>query len=252
MARLQDKVAIVTGGARGIGAAFAKGLAREGAKVMVADIVDGNATVAAITDERGEADFLTADVSSPPAVAAMTEAALRRFGRIDILVNNAAVLSTITHKPFAEITGAEWDQLMAVNLRGPFECAKAALPAMRRQGRGKIINMASGTVFKGTPMMLHYVTSKGGVIAFTRALARELGPDNIQVNAIAPGLTASEGVMANRSFTKAMFEGNRASRALQREETPADLVGALLFLASSDSDFMTGQTLVVDGGAAMH
>jgi NAD(P)-dependent dehydrogenase (short-subunit alcohol dehydrogenase family) len=252
MARLENKVAIVTGSARGIGAAFAKGLAREGAKVLLADILDGSAVASAIGEDRAEAIFMETDVSSPPAVATMVATALDRFGRIDILVNSAAILSTIMHKRFFEITSLEWDHVIAVNLRGTFECAKAVVPAMRRQGGGKIITMASGTVFKGTPMMLHYVTSKGGVVAFTRALARELGPDNIQVNAIAPGLTKSDGVNANPSFTKEMFEANRLSRALQRDEMPADLVGAMLFLASSDSDFMTGQTLVVDGGSAMH
>ena len=252
MARLEGKAAIVTGGARGIGAAFAKALAGEGAKVVIADVADGAPVATAIGAEGGEAIFVTTDVSSREAVEAMVETALGRFGRIDILVNNAAVLSTIKHKPFAEIDSAEWDALMAVNVRGAFECARAVLPAMRRQGYGKIVNMASGTVFKGAVDMLHYVTSKGAIVAMTRSLARELGGDNIMVNAIAPGLIRSEGLAANPSFTAAMFDAGRSSRALKREQQPADLIGALIFLVSHDSDFVTGQTLVVDGGSAMH
>ena len=252
MARLEGKVAIVTGGARGIGAAFAKSLAGEGAKVVIADVADGAPVAAAIGAQGGTAIFIATDVSSRAAVEAMVETALGRFGRIDILVNNAAILSTIKHKPFVEIDSAEWDALMAVNVRGAFECARAVLPAMRRQGYGKIVNMASGTVFKGAIDMLHYVTSKGALVAMTRSLARELGGDNIMVNAIAPGLIRSEGLAANASFTAAMFDAGRTSRALKREQHPADLVGALIFLASPDSDFVTGQTLVVDGGSAMH
>jgi NAD(P)-dependent dehydrogenase (short-subunit alcohol dehydrogenase family) len=162
------------------------------------------------------------------------------------------MLSTLQHRSFAEIDDAEWDKVMAVNVRGVFDCAKAVLPAMQRQGYGKIINMASGTVFKGSPLLLHYVTSKGAIVAMTRALARELGPSNILVNAIAPGLTKSDGVNANHSYTQAMFDANRASRALKREQQPQDLVGAVLFLASPESDFMTGQTMVVDGGSVTH
>ena len=173
------------------------------------------------------------------------------FGGIQVLVNNAALFGKIARKPFAEIDSDEWDRVMAVNTRGPFECVKAVLPVMRRQRYGKIINIASGTVFKGTPMMLHYVASKGAIVAMTRALARELGEDGICCNALAPGLTLSNTVKGRNDYSE-VRRLNVESRALKREETPDDLVGALLFLASHDSDFMTGQTILVDGGSAMH
>ncbi len=220
--------------------------------MVVADVLDGTTIVAEISAQRGDAIAIATDVSSAPAVAALAEATVKRFGRIDILVNNAAMMAELAHRAFTEIDTGEWDRLMAVNVRGPFECAKAVFPAMRRQGHGKIINMSSGTVFRAPPNMLHYVTSKGAIIGMTRALARELGAYNIQVNAIAPGLTTSDGVTANPAYTRARLDESRVSRALQRDEVPGDLVGALLFLASSDSDFVTGQTLVVDGGVVTH
>lgn len=252
MMRLKERVAIVTGAAQGIGAAYARALAEAGAAVVLADILDGASAVAPIVAAGGRAFHHTADVSSPASVAALVEETLKRFGRIDILVNNAAVFGTLTNKPFTEIDGAEWDKVMAVNVRGSFECAKAVFPAMRERNYGKIVNIASGTVFKGTPNLLHYVSSKGAIVAMTRALARELGPYNICVNALAPGLTLSENVMTNPTWTEAVIAANRASRALKREEKPDDLLGALVFLASSESDFMTGQTLVVDGGSVVH
>jgi NAD(P)-dependent dehydrogenase (short-subunit alcohol dehydrogenase family) len=205
--KLAGKVIIVTGGAKGIGAAFS--------------------------------------------VAELLAATMERFGRIDGLVNNAAVFATLNKKPFTEIDEAEWDKVMAVNVRGPFLCAKAVAPIMVAQKSGKIVNIASGTVFKGVPGLLHYVASKGAVVAMTRCLARELGSANVGVNAIAPGLTLSEGLVANESWQAEGSQATVATRAFRRDQMPADLVGALLFLCSSDSDFVTGQTLVVDGGAVM-
>lgn len=252
MARMQGKVAIVTGAAGGIGAVFARSLAAEGAKVVIADIAPGEAVVREIAAAGGEAIFVATDVTAAAAVGALAQAAETRFGRIDVLVNNAAMMASLQHRSFLEIDSAEWDRLMAVNVRGPFECAKAVVPAMRRQGHGKIVNMSSGTFFRAPPNMLHYVTSKGAIIGMTRALARELGPFNIMVNAIAPGLTISDGVRANPAYTRQRLDIQRDARALKRDETPADLVGALLFLASADSDFVTGETIVVDGGGIIH
>jgi len=252
MDRLKGRVAIVTGAARGIGAAFAKGLAGEGAGVVVADVLDGDDTVAAIEAAGGRAMAIKTDVSEPASVADMVARTIEALGRIDILVNNAALFANIELKPFTEIDVVEWDRVMAVNARGTFLCAQAVVPQMRELGGGKIINISSGTVFKGAPMLVQYVTSKGAVLAFTRALARELGGDKICVNCIAPGFTESEGVMENRGFSPDLRGMQVAQRALKRAQTPDDLVGACIFLASSESDFITGQTLVVDGGALTH
>jgi NAD(P)-dependent dehydrogenase (short-subunit alcohol dehydrogenase family) len=191
-------------------------------------------------------------VTDPAAVEAMVRETESAFGRVDILVNNAAVFASLKTGPFEEISSQEWDMVHAVNVRGVFECCKAAVPAMRRAGGGKIVNVASGTVFKGTPMLLHYVASKGAVVALTRALAREVGKDSIAVNCIAPGLTLSEGVMANDSYDDAAVGANTATRAFSRNAEPADMLGTVVFLCSADSDFVTGQTIVVDGGSVMH
>ncbi len=251
-ARLVGRVAIVTGAAQGIGARYAQALAAEGAAVVCADVVDSQATVAAITAAGGRALDVRVDVTSPESTHAMAEAATRAYGRIDILVNNAGVFTNLALKPFEQIESAEWDKVMAVNVRGPFECSKAVLPAMRAQGYGKIINIASGTVFKGAPMLLHYVSSKGAVVAMSRSMARELGDAGIRVNTLAPGLTASENTMANPAWKGALSANNIATRAIKREVTPEDLCGTLLYLASPASDFVTGQVVVVDGGSVMH
>jgi NAD(P)-dependent dehydrogenase (short-subunit alcohol dehydrogenase family) len=248
--KLKDKIAIVTGGARGIGAAFSEALAAAGAKVVIADVLDGSAVVDRLRKTEADAFYTKADVTSQGSVAALVEDTVRRFGTVDILINNAAIFANLKLKSFLEIDSAEWDAVMAVNVRGSFECAKAVAPVMIRNRKGKIINLASGTVFKGSPGFVHYVSSKGAVVAMTRCLARELGAHNICVNAIAPGLTMSEGMVANATLMDGE-EANRLTRALQREEVPADLVGTLLFLASDDSAFITGQTIVVDGGSMM-
>ncbi len=251
MARLSGTAVIVTGAAQGIGATYAKALAAEGARISLCDVDAPDSVVKEIRAAGGVAIGQVCDVTDAASVAAMVRATDEAFGGVQVLVNNAALFGKIAMKPFFEITSAEWDRVMAVNTRGPFECVKAVLPVMKRQHYGKIINIASGTVFKGTPLMLHYVTSKGAVIGMTRALARELGEDGICVNALAPGLTLSE-VVKGRNDYGVMRTANIASRSLKREEEPQDLVGALLFLASHDSDFMTGQTMLVDGGSAMH
>lgn len=251
MGRLDGKVAIVTGGGRGIGVEYAKVLASEGAKVAVTDIVDTETTVNIIKQAGGEALGIHCDVTDADNIKSMVAETVGNYGRLDILVNNAALFADLKQGSFLDIDEAEWDRVMQINTRGVFSCSKAAVPEMKKNGYGKIINIASGTVFKGTPMLLHYVSSKGAQVAFTRALAREVGDDGITVNCIAPGLTMSEKVIDDDQWT-AVKDGNTASRAIKREQMPEDLIGALVFFSSQDSDFVTGQTLVVDGGSAMH
>lgn len=250
--RLADRVAIVTGAAQGIGAEYARRLAQEGAAVVCADVVDAAPIAQEIVAAGGRAIAVHCDVASAESTRAMAAAAVAAFGRIDILVNNAGLFTNLQPKPFDQIDSAEWDRVMAVNVRGPFECARAVAPFMRERGYGKIINIASGTVFKGVPMLLHYVSSKGAVVAMTRALARELGGSGIRVNSLAPGLTASENTRANPFWAGAAATSNIATRAIQREALPEDMAGTLVYLASADSDFVTGQVLVVDGGSVMH
>src|ERR1043166_2533507 len=246
--RLGGKVAIVTGGARHIGAVYARKLAAEGAAVVIADILDGSEIRSQIETAGGQAIALTVDVSSEQDTLRMAAEAIKAFGRIDILVNNAAIFINIKRKPFEEITAEEWDQVSAVNIKGPFLCAKAVFPQMKRQQSGKIINISSSTVFAGTPFFLHYVASKAALIGMTRSLAREAGDHGIRVNAIAPGLVQHEGQNAPKEFTEFQLK----ARALKRLQTPEDLLGALIYLASPDSDFVTGQTLMIDGGSIFH
>jgi NAD(P)-dependent dehydrogenase (short-subunit alcohol dehydrogenase family) len=250
MGRLDGRAAIVTGAAQGIGAVYALALAAEGARVALCDIAEPSATVDAVRAAGGDAFGIAADVTSPRAVEALVAATVEQFGGVQVLVNNAALFGTLELKPFVEIESDEWDRVMAVNTRGVFECSKAVVPAMQRQGYGKIVNIASGTVFKGTTHLLHYVASKGAVIAMTRVMARELGAHGIGVNCIAPGLTMSDNV--KRGYPKPAIAANLASRCFAREEEPEDILGALIFFSSGESDFVTGQTLLVDGGSAMH
>jgi len=244
---LKEKVVIVTGGAHGIGKAYCKGFANSGAHVVIADI-DKPGAEAAAGEIGAQALAIQVDVSNEDATKKMAAQTLDRFGRIDILINNAAVFSVVpmNRGRIETIDPEEWDKLMAVNLRGLFFCCRAVLPAMRKQQAGKIINIASGTVFAGAPGRIHYVTSKAATIGFTRTLAREVGGDNINVNCLAPGNTLSE-----ENPTEQMIKFRESSvglRALKRIQMPQDVVGAMLFLASPLSDFMTGQTVNVDGG----
>jgi 3-oxoacyl-[acyl-carrier protein] reductase len=247
--RLQDRVAIITGGGHGIGRAYAQRLAGEGAKVVIAEL-DAAAGERVAGEVGGHA--VHTDVADERSAQEMARRALQRFGRIDILVNNAAIFHTVpmSRAPFDQIDPGEWDRMMAVNLRGTWLACRAVIPQMRKQQYGKIVNISSGTALKGTGSRIHYVTSKAGILGFTRTLAMEVGKDNICVNCIAPGSTLSEEA-PDEAIVK-YRQAAAATRALQRMQKPEDLVGAVAFFASPDSDFITGQTLVVDGGACMH
>lgn len=247
MKRLQDKVVAITGAAQGIGAVMAQHLAEQGAKVVVSDIADPSDTVAAITNAGGAAVGLKVNVTNNDDLATMVEAAKSNFGSLDILVNNASIFSTLQPKPFMQIGEDEFDQIMTVNARSVHQATKAVVPTMIAQGGGKVVNISSGTFYYGPPGLSHYTASKGAVIALTRCHGRELGDKNIQVNAIAPGLTESEGVKANSAFDP-FGAPTVATRSIKREMVPEDLLGTLVYLCSSDSDFVTGQTLNVDGG----
>jgi NAD(P)-dependent dehydrogenase (short-subunit alcohol dehydrogenase family) len=249
--RLKGKVAIVTGAGSGIGKALAMRLAQDGASVVVADLQRFAETAAEIAKVTGARTLgLQADVSNEKDVERMAAETIKAFGRIDILVNNAAIFSTLKLKPFEQIDAAEWRKVMDVNILGVALCCRACVPHMRKGGGGRIINLASGAPIKGVPLFLHYISSKGAVIAMTRGLARELGKDGITVNSLAPGFTLSENVAKDPVHVQ-QGERTRLTRAIQRDETPEDLVGAVSFLASADAAFITGQTLVVDGGSAM-
>jgi 3-oxoacyl-[acyl-carrier protein] reductase len=252
--RLEGQVAIVTGGGHGIGKAYVMRLAEEGAKVVIAEL-DEKAGALLADELRAagrEAMAIRTDVSDPDSVERMAAATVDRFGRIDVLVNNAAIFATIpmSRAAFDKIDIKEWELMMNVNVKGTWLASRAVVPQMRSQGGGKIINVSSSTAIKGSSSRIHYVTSKAGILGFTKTLAQEVGADNICVNCIAPGSTLSEedpddGVLKMRKDAAAV-------RALKRVQQPNDLTGALVFFASSDSDFITGQTLVVDGGNYFH
>ncbi|MGJ7546274.1 SDR family NAD(P)-dependent oxidoreductase [Variovorax sp. LT1R16] len=250
--RFTDKVAIVTGAETGIGRVIAERLAAEGAAVTLADLNDAGEVARAIQEAGGRALPVRTDVAEETAVLRMVESTLAEFGRIDILVNNAAIASGMRLRPFEEISVAEWRRMQDVNAMGPFLCARAVSSHMRKQQYGRIVNVTSGTAFKGAPFMLDYVASKGAVITMTRALARELGPAFVTVNAVSPGYTLSEGVLANKQFLDAYRQAAIDTRALPRDGWPADIVGAVAFLASDDASFISGQILAVDGGSVYH
>jgi len=247
MGRLDGKTVAITGAAQGIGAIMAKRMAEEGANVVVTDVLDTDACVAAINDAGGKAIGMSVNVTSDEELAAMVERAESEFGALNVLVNNASVFTSLEPKPFFQIDNDEFDKIMMVNTRGVHQATKAVLPAMLRAGGGKVVNIASGTFYYGPPGLSHYTASKGAVIALTRCHGRELGDKNIQVNAIAPGLTESEGMIGNTGFDPARAP-TVASRSIKRDMLPEDLLGSLMYLITSDSDFVTGQTLNVDGG----
>jgi NAD(P)-dependent dehydrogenase (short-subunit alcohol dehydrogenase family) len=239
MAALDAKVAIVTGGAQGIGAAIAHGLEEAGAIVAIADLDP-------------PAGQIRADVSSEDDVASMVDETLERHGRIDVLVNNAGLYASLAMRPFTDIPLEEWNRVMEINVASMFLTSRAVVPVMREQGGGKIVNISSGTPFRGVPFLLHYVTSKGAIVALTRALAKELGKDGIHVNCVAPGFTMSDGVKEHPEVVEALRDVSIAARTIQRDQVPDDVVGAVVFLCTPAADFITGQTLVIDGGQYFH
>ena len=250
MGKLDGKVAIVTGAAQGIGASYAKALAEEGAKVAIVDILDGAETAERISSEVSGAEIAAfdCDISDEAATLKLVDDVVSKFGGLHILINNAAMFGTLQPQPFDEIDIELWDKVQSVNVRGMLLMCRAAVKVFRPQKYGKIVNVGSDTILKGVPFMLHYVTSKGGVYAMTRCLANELGTDNICINTLAPGLTMSEAVLdwgPEGDHDKSLVI---QSRAIQREQLPADLTGACVFLSSPESDFMTGQYVAVNGG----
>jgi NAD(P)-dependent dehydrogenase (short-subunit alcohol dehydrogenase family) len=253
--RLKNKVAVITGAARGIGAAFALGFAEEGAKIVIADLSDGTGTVKKVEKAGSEALYVRTDVSKEAECISMAEKAFERFGRIDILINNAAVFADLVLRPFTEISSEEFKRVVEINTSGLFHCTKAVFPYMKSKG-GKIINLSSASILEGVPGMPHYVASKGAVMAMTRSMARELGDFKINVNTIAPGFTHSEG---GDKFDRSkalplppLEELQLQHRCIKRAAVPEDLVGTALFLATDDSGFITGQMIVHDGGLSFH
>jgi NAD(P)-dependent dehydrogenase (short-subunit alcohol dehydrogenase family) len=237
--RLDGKIAVVTGGAQGIGKAIADGLVAEGAEVVIADLNPPEGGV-------------RADVSDEGDVRRMVNETVERHGRLDILINNAGLYASLAMRPFTEIPLDEWRQVMDVNVASMFLTCRATVPVMRGQGGGKIVNISSGTPFRGVPFLLHYVTSKGAIVALTRALAKELGKDGIHVNCVAPGFTMSEGVQAHPEVVEKLRDASVAARTIQRDQVPEDVVGAVVFLCTPAADFITGQTMVIDGGQYFH
>lgn len=246
---LAGRTVIVTGAATGIGQAFAVGSAAQGANVVVADMNAADETVALVEAAGGKVLAVKVDVADDTSVRAMAEAAVRRFGRIDGLVNNAAYFREVKLTPFEELDPAQWDRIFAVNVKGVWQCCKAVMPAMREQKHGSIVNIASVVAVAGQPGYLHYVATKGAVLSMTKGLAKECGPNGVRVNVIAPGFvitdaTKNRPVEWQQSFLKA--------RAISREQKPDDLVGTALYLLSDLAGFVSGQTIVVDGGHIMY
>jgi NAD(P)-dependent dehydrogenase (short-subunit alcohol dehydrogenase family) len=248
MGRLDGKVAVVTGAAQGIGRAIAEGLAAEGARIVVADLHGAATAAASFRDGVG----ITADVAAEDDVARLVAEAVAACGRIDVLVNNAGLYASLEMRSFEQIPLDEWRRVMDVNIASMFLTCRAVVPLMRETGGGRIVNISSGTPFRGVPFLLHYVTSKGAIVAFTRALAKEVGRDNVLVNCVAPGFTISAGVEANPEVIEKLRDVSIAARTLQRDQFPEDVVGAVVFLCGPGSEFITGQTMVIDGGQYFH
>ena len=245
---LDGKVAIVTGGAQGIGRAIADRLAKDGARIVIADLKGAEDAAAAYDGGVG----LTVDVASEDDVARMAADTLERCGQIDVLVNNAGLYAQLAMRPFDQIPVDEWRKVMDVNVMSMFLTCRAVVPHMRERGGGRIVNISSGTPFRGVPFVLHYVTSKGAIVAFTRALAKELGADDILVNCVAPGFTMSSGVQEHPEVIEALQTVSVSSRTIKRDQVPEDVVGAVAFLCGPESTFVTGQTMVIDGGQYFH
>jgi NAD(P)-dependent dehydrogenase (short-subunit alcohol dehydrogenase family) len=248
MGSLDGKVALVTGAAQGIGYAIAEGLAADGARIVVADLRGADEAAAAFPAGVG----IVCDVASEEDVRRLVDETVSRCGGIDVLVNNAGLYASLEMRPFDQIPLEEWRQVMDVNVASMFLTCRAVVPVMRGRGGGKIVNISSGTPFRGVPFLLHYVTSKGAIVTFTRALAKELGRDNVLVNCVAPGFTMSTGVEEHPEVIEALRDVSVAARTLQRDQVPEDVVGAVVFLCGPGSDFVTGQTIVIDGGQYFH
>ena len=248
MGTLEGKVALVTGAAQGIGKAIADGLAAEGARIVVADLQGAERVAETYPGGVG----LSVDVAEEAEVGWMTAETVERCGGLDVLVNNAGLYASLAMRPFTEIPLEEWRRVMDVNVASMFLTCRAAVPAFRERGGGAIVNISSGTPFRGVPFLLHYVTSKGAIVAFTRALAKELGRDGIRVNCVAPGFTMSDGVKDHPEVVEQLRDVSVAARTIQRDQVPEDVVGAVTYLASPAASFVTGQTIVIDGGQYFH
>jgi NAD(P)-dependent dehydrogenase (short-subunit alcohol dehydrogenase family) len=245
---LEGKVAIVTGAAQGIGRAIADGLARAGARIVVADLRGAEAAAAAYPNGVG----VTVDVANEADVQRLADTVVEQCGAIDVLVNNAGLYASLPMRSFLEIPLEEWRTVMDVNVASMFLTCRAVVPIMKAQGGGKIVNISSGTPFRGVPFLLHYVTSKGAIVAFTRALAKEVGRDGVLVNCVAPGFTMSAGVEEHPEVIEALQQASVSSRTIQRDQVPEDVVGAVVYLSGASSSFVTGQTIVIDGGQYFH
>jgi NAD(P)-dependent dehydrogenase (short-subunit alcohol dehydrogenase family) len=248
MPALEGKVAVVTGASQGIGRAIADGLSAEGARIVVADLTGAREAAATYQDGIG----ITADVADENDVRRLVDEAVERCGGIDVLVNNAGLYASLEMRSFEQIPLDEWRRVMDVNVASMFLMCRAVVPVMRASGGGKIVNISSGTPFRGVPFLLHYVTSKGAIVALTRALAKELGKDKVLVNCVAPGFTMSAGVHEHPEVIEKLRDVSVAARTIQRDQVPEDVVGAVVYLCGPGSDFVTGQTIVIDGGQYFH